>query len=428
MPENLVVHTSQKTENLVTLLLGNISTPSSAFAKETILVANSGIQRYLELKIAKQLGICSHVSLSYLGSFLWQCQQRIGETGNNAEQKVLQKPSNARALSYQILHQFNTLSSTDEIDAVLENALTGLASSEQQFALAKQVASLFLRYSEQRPQIIQRWQQAQHYAEHPHENWQYQLFHALRLGQQLNFDNQAFIDGCRELPVTDSEKIHLFGFHHLSPNQIAALRAISNQTPVYFYLLNPSEDFWLDFMNPKQKAKQLTLFAESTADSEPEIDSNNATNYENPLLASLSKAGKYLFSELIDFEPINLDKAIPSHQADDAATSYLSAVQQAILNPLEPLTKPPLETRDHSFVIQNTTSARREVEVLHDHLLDLLNGQGAGQHDSISAADIIVMMPNLSDYSEHIHSVFGGASQSNANYQHIPYTMLRGRG
>lgn len=407
-PKHLVVHTSQKTEHLLTFLLANVREPISPFGKHTILVANSGMQRYLELHIAKALGICSHVNLTYVGSFLWQCQQAVLA---NKERKTI----GARSLSYLIYHYLNDYLASDNSEPRLNQALSGLANAAQRFNFAGQIAELFIRYSEHRPQILKRWQANQQYSEHPHEAWQRLIYQALQLDSQLHSDNQDFLKIAQQQAVTDSEKIHVFGFHHLSPTHLAELLAMAEHTPVYFYALNPSEAYWFDILDDKQKAKlaepaQLNLFDDNNASL-----FNNGNADDNPLLASWGKAGKYLLGELANHEPILYEELYKQNQPPK---HLLAAIQSAIfkLEFTPEINSIDLE-KDSSFVINSTASPRREVEVLHDHLLDLLN------NSDVQAADIIVMMPNLADYSEHIHSVFGGASSDSDNYQHIPYSI-----
>lgn len=403
MQEHLVVNTSQKTENLLALLLQSIQSPISIFKKQTILVANSGMQRYLELEIAKQLGICSHVNITYMASFLWQCQQQTDGLAN----KESSPPT--RSLAYLIYNYFVNYLATDNSNSVLNHALKGLGHEAQQFNFAQTIAELFMRYNDNRPQIFAAWRAGKAYSQHPHEPWQRQLFQTLALGEHLQFDNKAFIRHCQHHVATDSEKIHVFGFAHINPTQLAELYAIANHTPVHFYTLNPSKQYWFDILNEKQKIKLATA------------ENNLLTNKEadNPLLASWGKAGKYLLSELTQLETIDFDDLLEKQGVTKAQPKhYLAAIQQAILDldftPQQPQTD---WHADSSFVINCMASPRREIEVLHDHLLDLLN------YSDICAADVIVMVPNLADYSEHIHSVFAGANQSPDNYQHIPYTL-----
>src|SRR5207245_4583187 len=70
---------------------------------------------------------------------------------------------------------------------------------------------------------------------------------------------------------------------------------------------------------------------------------------------------------------------------------------------------------DRSLQIHSCHSEVRELEVLHDHLLDLF------QHDpALKPKDVIVMMPDVSIYAPFIDAVFGVPG----NPKHkIPYSI-----
>ena len=59
------------------------------------------------------------------------------------------------------------------------------------------------------------------------------------------------------------------------------------------------------------------------------------------------------------------------------------------------------KTKDNSILISSCHSQLREVQVLHDKLLDIIS-----EDKNIKAGDILVICPNIQDYAAYIDSVF----------------------
>lgn len=76
--------------------------------------------------------------------------------------------------------------------------------------------------------------------------------------------------------------------------------------------------------------------------------------------------------------------------------------------------KLPITANDASITLSDCHTPLREVERLHDYLLNLFN-----QNSALTPKDIIVMMPDVGTYSPYIEAVFGGAQGS----RFIPYAL-----
>ncbi|MGM1325027.1 exodeoxyribonuclease V subunit gamma, partial [Klebsiella michiganensis] len=134
----------------------------------------------------------------------------------------------------------------------------------------------------------------------------------------------------------------------------------------------------------------------------------------NPLLASWGKLGRdyiYLlaglerYEELDAFVDIAPDNLLHNLQADilelrNAAVAGRSAEEFA-----NSRSKRLLAADDRSLTIHVCHSPQREVEVLHDRLLAMLE-----ENPELTPRDIIVMVADIDSYSPYIQAVFGSAS------------------
>ena len=132
----------------------------------------------------------------------------------------------------------------------------------------------------------------------------------------------------------------------------------------------------------------------------------------NPLLAAWGKMGRdFLYTLVRDEEhiptyPVNAYQEIKSN-------SLLGQLQSQILH----LENKPLNIakNDRTLTLHSCHSAMREVEVLHDYLLDLFN-----QDPNLTPKDVVVMVADINQYTPYIQAVFG---QKNGNAPQIPFSL-----
>ena len=72
------VHQSNRLERLAEVLADCCRAPlHSAFAAESIVVPNAGMQRWLSLRLAERLGICANVRFALPAAFAWDVWKRV---------------------------------------------------------------------------------------------------------------------------------------------------------------------------------------------------------------------------------------------------------------------------------------------------------------------------------------------------------------
>ncbi|MGY0398801.1 MAG: exodeoxyribonuclease V subunit gamma [Ostreibacterium sp.] len=395
----------------------------SPFAKTSIIVPNSGMQRYLELSIAKELGICAQIEISFASHFLHNLYQHVLSGEVNIAH------IDERKLAFLIVMLWQSIDAeTTSIfsDTGLVELLSQYHTTDQRYRLAMQVAQLFRRYLHERPELIMTWQDNHclYAGKHPHEAWQMRLFNQLSLGSYKNNIIQSRFHTKLKQHQETLPTLHLFGFHLMPPVQLLDFSVLSTVSSVQAYLFNPSVTYWQDVIPDAIKA-ELDL----TKEAETEL-----MTLGNPLLASWGQAGKYLIEQLNEsnIEPINIDSEmqVPVNSvlgwlqsmiraSDDYTAAEFASFKQA--EGLSPLAQQEISTGQLSLSLHVSANPRREVEVLYDHLCALFDRQSLKVKVQINASDILVMVADLRDYAPHIQAVFGSAQPP------IPFSLANQR-
>lgn len=395
---------SHQTERLTEQLLHCLPNDKGFFHNQPfgqchIIVPNSGMQRYLELQIARHFGICSHIQIGYLGHLLWQLYLDV-----LPETKHL-PALDERYLTFRLLDYFEK---NQQLHRDLQTLSANYPHSKQRYQFARQVAKLLRLYLMDRPDVIDDWQQqhSSHLNQHPHAAWQQSVFEQLALGQysrhtlQQRF-HKAILSTTTPLPST----LHIFGFHTIPPTQLMDLQALSEVCEVYFYTFNPSVEYWQDLVPEAVKtAKSLTNEDEAALFS-----------IGNPLLASWGQAGKFYLETLNDYDFELLDEENENSENSSNDNTYfdntLTALQATICHLDEQMIGLIQDTDKQPAISLNACAGiRREVEVLYDNLLDLLEN-----NEQVTPSDILVIVPNLRDYAPHIQAIF--------SQQAIPFSL-----
>lgn len=415
LPNQIHTYYSSRTEALTGILLAQLQAEKAAFdnpfQRLHIVVPNSGMQRYLELKIAEHFGICTHVELSFASRFLGQCYRL-------ALPHLSRLPYlDTRQLAFELLALWQSPDTAPDHPQI-EQLLSQCQTAKQRYGLADHVARLLNQYLKERPELITHWQRGQTaLPTHVHETWQMQLFNQLQLGRfsgtalQQRF-HAALSDMSDMSEQTHLKKptlpnVHLFGFHAIPPMQLADFSALSTVASVQAYVFNPSVEYWQDIVPEAVKA-QTSLTAEDEAE---------LMSVGNPLLAGWGQSGKYLIEQLNNSQnSLHIDADLIANQQRFTVNSMLTWVQESIRflhNDTEqptlpsPAALPDIEQeitqQNHSISLHSGAGERREVEILYDNLCTLFADETA----AISPSDVLVMVADLKDYAPHIEAVFG---------------------
>jgi exodeoxyribonuclease V gamma subunit len=395
--------TSNRLEHLIAILAESVSRPLNApLSQEIIIVQNRGMERVLSLRLAENLGIWANCVYPFPSQYL---QSLFKSTIPELPDRL---PFDPLYLPFRIFDQLpqclnNPLYS--EIGLYLKNApANGL------FDLALKIADQFDRYTVYRSSLVDRWGKGEE------NHWQADLWRRLNSGED---DHRVqikhrFLKQLVEKTLSAEvlpERLSIFGVSTLPPFHFEVFNALASVILIDYYLLNPSAEFWDDILPEKQIAKKLGKLKKRKHTVSLE---NQHFEIGNPLLASLGKYGQEFIARLHAAET----EEYPL-MSDPGNDSHLHVAQSDILylrnRPDTQNPKVLFNKTDRSIQLHSVHSVMREIEVLHDQLLDMFR-----VIPDLKPSDIVVMAPDINEYASAIDAVFGSGDSSELK---IPYSM-----
>ena len=395
MPLN--IYTGNRMERLVETLADVVKEPLvSPFTPEYIIVQSKGMQRWLAMELAKCFGVWGNCNYPFPNDM-------IRRLFSAALPEIPESASfSPEVMIWRVMDLLPKFIDRKEF-AQLQNYLTGDDDGLKLFQLAGKIADTFDQYTLFRPGMLLEWEAGKE------EDWQDILWRELAsqgLGQHRGRLKEEF---CRRIGSGSSggcglpDRISVFGISYLPKYHMEVLAAAARSTEVNLFLLSPTREYWGDIASAREKAR---MSAEQRA---LRIEGN-------PLLASLGKLGRD-FSDMVieigDFAATQED-----HYSDPGSATLLRTMQSDILNlrGADPDVYPrQIDPIDNSVQIHSCHSPMREIEVLHDNLLAILE-----KHGGLAPRDIVVMTPDIETYAPYISAVFDGCRDLSCK---IPYSI-----
>ncbi|MCM0083530.1 exodeoxyribonuclease V subunit gamma [Geomonas sp. Red32] len=393
---SLNIYTSNRLENLVEALAEVLRQPlASPFTPELLVVQRKGMQRWIAMELAGKLGIWANCEYPFPNKMAWQLFARtlpgIGDTSFFS----------APIMTWKIVEMLPAFLHREEF-APLRHYLADDRDGLKRFQLASRVADTFDQYTFFRPEMLLEWEAGKG------GDWQEILWRELsrfgggqhrgRLKYEFSRLLQESSPGDPALP----ERITVFGVSYLPQYHLDILADAARHTTVNLFLLSPCREYWGDIVTPREMARLRA-------------DEQEYVTEGNPLLASLGKLARDFSNMVIDGGSAVVSETDLYRDPGDA--TLLAAVQSDILNlrgaGLEE--KRIIAPEDRSLQIHSCHSPLREIEVLHDNLLDLL-----ASDPTLECRDIVVMTPDIESYAPYVSMVFDGGSDPSKK---IPFSI-----
>ncbi len=432
------------------------------FQSDIVLVQSPGMAQWLQMEIAKKRGVAANFQFPMPSSFIWKLY------ADNLPNVSTQNPFEKDSTLWRLMRLIPTFLQQKEFEP-LKKYLASSPASEQQklYQLSLKVADLFDQYLVYRPEWIAAWeenndekilaqinQQKQGLsALNPtflsqikgNIHWQGILWRALVDDVQRDFGgkvkhraalNQQFLALCRDPNATLNlpERIFIFGIPALPTVYLNIFQGISAKTDVHLFFNNPCQEYWGDLRDlSKSYLLERQRFVKESDDVKPLISAEQVswepadldyTNQQeelfsgNPLLASWGKMGRDFLYQLVRDEE-NIQAISRDYYAELPEKTLLGQIQNQILTLSHGALN--IAKNDRSLVVKSCHSAMREVEVLHDYLLDLFNqNQHKPKDEQITPKDVVVMVADVNQYTPYIQAVFGANS---ADAPVIPFSI-----
>jgi exodeoxyribonuclease V gamma subunit len=373
----------------------------SPLATDRILVPNMGLGRWLKMHIAEHEGIAANIQTVLPAPFFWDV---IADSlpGERPDSSAYRR-ENLRWHLYALLPEL-----AEEVPEV-GRYLAERPAEVRRWQLAERLADLFDEYLIYRRPMLLAWERGADEATPP-GRWQAPLWRALT--SRLGRDHRARLLGeliqrvehGEALDTTHwPERLYCFGLGNLPPDYLRLLYALGRHSDVHFLMHNPSDGYWGDI--EKRPTALVPLDGELAAAGLP---GEAAAFTGHPLLASLGYAARdflrLIYSdEFADIRELELGEALVYHPPGE--DTLLHRLQSGVITMDATPTTAGLDDDDASFQVHACHGALREVQVLHDQLLDLLAAD-----ETLEPREIIVMTPNVAEFAPAIEAVFGAAA------------------
>ncbi len=386
------IHHSNSLKLLTEIMLEQMeSFHGNVLGEEFVLVQNPGMKRWLQQQISESSGIAANLQFPLPSRFIWDIflsQFKDVETLSAYDGEVLR---------WHLMSILNQHLSDPQL-TVLKPYLKNDVSALKRFQLAEKLAGLYDQYLVYRPEMIQDWENGKIGCSST-EHWQAYLWRLLRqqnpsphradLIKRLLDHLSSTTADIKKLP----DRLFVFAISAMSPLYLNVLSALSQHIDVHIFNLNPCEQYWGDVLSKKEQIRQGSNPVE-----------------ENELLASLGKQGREYIDQFYD----NQYEMVDNHQFEEInPDSLLNRVKNNILQ----LSQDPLEIvlpDDNSIQVVSCYSELRELQVLHDRLLAMLEADGA-----LQPHDIVVMCPDINTLAPYVEAVFGQQHDPNR----IPFSI-----
>ncbi|MGV6809089.1 MAG: exodeoxyribonuclease V subunit gamma [bacterium] len=384
----LYIHYSNHLEKLAEAHAATLNQPlTHVLAEEQVIVENAGVGRWLSLKVAQYNGVSANTSYLFPAEFMWQLLHNVLQDIPNKD------PCAINVMRWRLFTYFyrTLMDHPNTLHEVLPKDIAQYFAKrpeESAWGLSIELANLFDQYLFFRPDWIRAWEQG-YYEEWV--GWQGHLWQKAVNEQHLPHWVNLQEDFIHHLPYATQlpERVSFFAIPNLSPSYLRLLGEVAKKMEVHLYVLNPCIHYWGDITAEKIKAKF------------PKVK-QQYIEVGNELLASMGTQGRDFVDTLLELEPHSINE----HYHDINVKSRLSALQYDILHLLPANQAHTTLNLDQSLQIHACHSPMREVEVLHDQLLAVLEADHTLMPD-----DIVIMTPDIDGYAPYIEAVFNHADQ-----------------
>ncbi|HUU40371.1 MAG TPA: exodeoxyribonuclease V subunit gamma, partial [Desulfatiglandales bacterium] len=399
----LRLYTGNRLEILAEALAEALKTPLvSVLDEEIIVVQSKGMERWLSMQLALEHGICANYRFPFPNTFVREIFRKV--IPDIPEYSSF----DPKIMTWRIMKLLPSCIKEpgfESLGVYLQDGQDNL----KLFQLSERIADIFDQYLLFRPEMIFEWEQGKE------SHWQAQLWrqlikgvedrHRARLGKTFLEVIAGSSARIKDLP----ERVSIFGISALPRFHLQILGVVSQHIDVNLFLMNPCREYWGDILSDwdiKRKAYGQDSKAMSFEDLYLEKG--------NSLLASMGKLGRDFFDlinelnceEFFSFEDPNEDNLLFSIQSD-------------ILNlrerPRKLDNKDIIHPDDTSIQIHSCHSLMREMEILHDQILDMFE-----KDPNLLPKDILVMTPDIEAYAPYIQAVFDTPAD---DFRRIPFSI-----
>ncbi len=433
-----IIH-SNRLEDLRELVVRwTVNHPLHPLEPELFIVQSNGMAQWLKLALAADEGggICAAVDMQLPARFLWAAYRAV-----LGEDEVPSASSYDKSrLLWRLLRMLPALC-REETFTALAKFLKVDNDFRKHYQLACRLTDLYDQYQVYRADWLADWARGIDRLNGPRgavslpaeQVWQAELWRRLladvpaaeRQGSRAALHQRFMraIEADDPRPGQLPRRVIVFGISSMPRQFLEALHGLAKYCQILIFVHNPCRHYWADIIEdrellpiegPRHHRKNMP----------PDLAPELLHQHVNPLLAAWGKQGRDYIGLLYGYDRPDsyrhnfAEIDLFNDFAVSESACLLQQVQQGILD-LSPLPaadrKTVIAADDDSISFQLAYSRQREVEILHDSLLSIFEGQ-----PELRPRDIIVMMPDVEAYAPHIEAVFTYATD---DLRYIPFSI-----
>ncbi|MFP8965236.1 exodeoxyribonuclease V subunit gamma [Pokkaliibacter sp. CJK22405] len=446
-PGLMIIHANHS-EDLRDVLVNWVQRhPLAPLEKELVLVQSNGISQWLKLALAEPVrrggvGIAASMDTLLPSRFLWQAYRAVLGEDTVPPESPFDKP----LLTWRLMRLLPALIGRPAF-APLARFLEDDDDGRKCHQLSARLADLFDQYQVYRADWLADWAAgsdsiltSRRGAVPLDENnrWQSELWRVLLedVGEQSQTSraavHQRFMQAVEEQanqprPRGLPRRLLVFGLSSLPQQGLEVLAAIAKWTQVLMCVHNPCEHYWGNIIADKDLLRAERRRQQLKPGQAMEIPDDALHLHAHPLLAAWGKQGRDFIGLLDDHDQLDSYQQhfLQHQQRVDLFRSMgedrLLGQLQDDIRDLRPRSEsrerwPAVPVADESIRFHVVHSAQREVEVLHDQILNALS-----EDPTLRPRDIIVMVPDINVYAHHVQAVFGLHDRHDSH--HVPFSL-----
>lgn len=435
---------SNRAEDLAEVVINWIRRhPLNPIEEEIILVQSNGMAEWVKMELARIGGVCAATRVELPSRFLWRTYRQV--LGRDAVPS--DSPLDKVPMIWRLMQLLPTLMAEPNFAPVA--GFLKADEPDRMLQLASKLADLFDQYQNYRADWLDAWAQGQ---DHlilangavtelpPEQRWQPQLWRAVlqtldaqqqqSIRPQLHERVLARLASDEPLASKVAQRVIVFGMSQIPWTTLQALAALAPHSQVMLAIPNPCRFYWGDIMDGRELLQSVRRRQPLRQDRElSTLPLEDMHAHAHPLLAAWGRQGRDFIRQLdvfddaeqsrLKFELARIDLFDETEESEQ--TPLLKQVQNRIrdLVPLADHEATPLASADHSIVFHSAHSKVRELEILHDQLLQLL-AQPA-EEVALNPRDVIVMVPDIEQMAPAIRAVFGQYKRQDPRF--IPFDI-----
>ena len=404
----LILHRSERADHLVAALGRLLSEPlADPITAEVVSVPTRGVERWITQRLSHTLGagpgggVCANLDFPFPGGLVARATARA--TGVESDDD----PWSPERAVWPLVEIIDGHIDDPSLRPLLQHLRATTPAGRQgqdtplrRFAVARHVADLYDSYGMHRPEMVRAWASSDEDG-----GWQPHLWRLLR--QRLGLLSPAerlpsaveTIAGSPEL-LDLPERLSVFGLTRLPAGHLQVLSAMAAGRDVHLFLLHPSGALW-ERVGAALSAGGIVM--DRAADSTRGLA-------RSPLLRSWGRDAREM-QVVLAAQGVSGGSHYPVPPTPGREQpSLLRRIQDDVRADRAPTgAGTPLDPSDDSLRVYSCHGRTRQVEVLRDAILHLLQ-----EDPTLEPRDVIVMCPDIESFAPLIQAAFATGDPGSA--------------